>query len=157
MKIKFVVVGKTIEKYLQHGEKEYIDRLKHYCKTEYQTISELKNAKNMSVEQIKEREGELILSSVEGCDLVVLLDEGGTIYSSEGFAEYVEKLAVRGLREVAFVVGGAYGFSTKVYERAQGKLSLSRMTFSHQMVRLLFLEQLYRAHTIIKGQPYHHR
>ncbi len=159
MKIRFVVVGKTTERYIEQGIEEYKNRVGHYCKLEMVVIPELKNAKSLSEGQIKDMEGRLILGQVGaggGCHLV-LLDEGGKQPSSEGMADWLEGLQNRGLRELVFVVGGAYGFSKEVYGRADEKLSLSRMTFSHQMVRMIFLEQLYRAHTILKGQPYHHR
>ncbi len=156
MKIKLIAVGKTVQKYLSEGENEYLSRLKHYCTLEYVVIPELKNAKNMSTAEIQQKEGELILKQCTGSDSVILLDVGGAMHSSESFAQLVENLGLRGTREVSFVVGGAYGFSAAVYARCNEKISLSKMTFSHQMVRLIFLEQLYRAHTILRGQPYHH-
>lgn len=157
MTIKLIVVGKTIESYLQQGEREYLSRLTHYCRTEMVVIPELKNAKNLSESQIKTTEGELILKGIQSSDHLVLLDERGKLRSSEEFASHIQNLANRGLRTVVFVVGGAYGFSDAVYSRANEKISLSPMTFSHQMVRTIFLEQLYRAHTILAGQPYHHK
>ncbi len=157
MTIKLIVVGKTIESYLQQGEREYLSRLTHYCRTEMVVIPELKNAKNLSESQIKTTEGELILKGIQTADHVVLLDERGKLRSSEEFATHIQNLANRGLRTVVFVVGGAYGFSEAVYSRANERISLSPMTFSHQMVRTIFLEQLYRAHTILAGQPYHHK
>lgn len=156
MNIKLVVVGKTVDKYLQDGIEEYTKRLKFYVKFELDVIAELKNAKNLTRDQIKEAEGELILSRVESADVVILLDEGGKEFGSVEFAKFIEGYGIKGTKRIVFVVGGAYGFAEKVYNAAQGKVSLSRMTFSHQMVRLIFVEQLYRAHTILKGEPYHH-
>ncbi len=157
MTIKLIVVGRTVQKYLQEGEKDYLDRLSHYCRFEMTTIPELKNAKNLKEPQIKESEGELILKLVQTSDHLVLLDERGKLRGSEDFATWLQAIANRGVKTLVFVVGGAYGFSDAVYERANEKISLSPMTFSHQMVRTIFLEQLYRAHTILQGQPYHHK
>lgn len=151
-----MVVGKGVGGYLSQGVQEYLDRLTHYTRLEMAIIPDIKGAKNMSQPQIKEAEGEQIVARFLPSDTVVLLDEGGEQLSSEGLADFLQSTTLRTARRVVFVVGGAYGFSQKVYHRANKKLSLSRMTFSHQMVRLIFLEQLYRAHTIIKGEPYHH-
>ncbi len=157
MKIRLIMVGKTTEKYTQAGIEEYTSRLSHYCRLEVVVIPELKNAKSLSEQQIKEAEGRLILGQIGGsASHVVLLDSGGMQPTSEGLADWLEGLQNRGLQSLVFVVGGAYGFSREVYDRAAEKLSLSRLTFSHQMVRVIFLEQLYRAHTILRGQPYHH-
>lgn len=157
MTIKLIVVGRTVADYLQTGEKEYLTRLSHYCRLEMTVIPELKNAKNLSESQIKETEGELILKQFSTSDHVILLDENGKLQSSEKFATFIESIGNRGVKNLCFVVGGAYGFSNAVYSRANDKISLSPMTFSHQMVRTIFLEQLYRAHTILAGQPYHHK
>lgn len=156
MNIKLIVVGKTVGEYLIEGIQEYTKRLKFYVKFELDVIAELKNAKNLTKEQIKEAEGELILAKLEGADAILLLDEGGREYNSVEFAKVIDTYGVRGTKNLVFVVGGAYGFAEKVYAKATGKVALSKMTFSHQMVRLIFVEQLYRAHTILKGEPYHH-
>ena len=156
MKIKIVCVGKTINKYLIEGENEYIKRLSHYNKVEKIEIPEIKNAKNLSQDQIKKVEGELIINHISPSDQVVLLDENGTVFSSKKFAQFMQKKFNGGGKNLIFVVGGAYGFSEEVYALANDKISLSKMTFSHQMVRLFFLEQIYRAFTILKGEPYHH-
>lgn len=157
MNVTLIVVGRTVSPYLETGIAEYTKRLKHYIRLDIETIPELKNAKNMRQEQIKESEGELILARVESSDYLVLLDEGGRMGSSDDMARWMQNMMNRGARKLIFVVGGAYGFSGAVYERANEKLSLSPMTFSHQMVRLIFVEQLYRAMTILRGEPYHHR
>ena len=156
MKIKIVCVGKTINKYLIEGENEYIKRLSHYNKVEKIEIPEIKNAKNLSQDQIKKVEGELIINHISPSDQVVLLDENGTVFSSKKFAQFMQKKFNGGGKNLIFVVGGAYGFSEEVYALANDKISLSKMTFSHQMVRLFFLEQIYRVFTILKGEPYHH-
>lgn len=156
MKVQLIVIGKTVEKYLIQGENEYIKRLKHYVKTEIKLIPDLKNTKNLSEDQQKQKEGELILNHISQTDFVVLLDENGKQYSSIDFSAFIEKKMLTGLKNLVFVVGGPYGFSDEIYKRANTKISLSKMTFSHQMVRLIFLEQLYRAMTIIRGEPYHH-
>lgn len=156
MKITLLTVGKTDIKWVQDGLDVYISRLKHYvpfCVTE---IPELKNASSLSKELIKTKEGELILKSIKSSDEVLLLDEHGKEYSSSEWARIMERRISGSGRDVVFVIGGAYGFSQQVYDRCDGMLSLSRMTFSHQMVRVIFTEQLYRAFTIIKGEPYHH-
>lgn len=157
MNITLIVVGKTTAHYLETGIDHYRERLKHYVRFDMVVIAELKNAKNMSREQIKESEGGLILSKIEPSDQVVLLDEAGRVGGSSDFADWMQTMMNRGTRSLVFVVGGAYGFSDSVYSRANDRWSLSRMTFSHQMVRLIFVEQLYRAFTIIKGEPYHHK
>ncbi|HPH54128.1 MAG: 23S rRNA (pseudouridine(1915)-N(3))-methyltransferase RlmH [Bacteroidales bacterium] len=157
MKVKLLLVGKSVEDWLQSGLRLYTSRLKHYVPFEMTVIPELKQTSALSVEQIKEREGNLILVGLKSSDEVILLDERGQMFSSEGWARHLEQKMTYGSKDLVFVVGGAYGFSEKVYQRADGKLSLSQMTFSHQMVRLIFVEQLYRAFTIIKGEPYHHK
>lgn len=157
MKIDLVLVGKSDQKYLQEGIDIYLKRLKHYCQFEMKVIPDLKSTKSLSEEQQKEKEGELIISQIKDSDFVMLLDERGETFSSVGFAQFLEKKQVTGVRKLSFIIGGPYGFSKEVYAKANAKLSLSAMTFSHQMVRLLFIEQLYRAHTIINGEPYHHK
>lgn len=157
MKVTFIVVGKTVKPYLQEAEAEYDKRLKHYIRFEEIVIPELKKVAKLSENEIKVKEGSLILSKVQNSDHVILLDEGGKLYSSEEFANRMDKFAVAGAKNIVFVVGGAYGFSDEMYLRAKQKISLSKMTFSHQMVRTIFKEQLYRAYTILKGEPYHHR
>jgi len=156
MKITFLTVGKTEDAYLREGIEKYVKRLKHYTKLEMVELAELKNTKSLSEEQQKYREAELILKKISPTDHVVLLDENGTELTSKQFAGYINKRAVAGTTNMVFVVGGPYGFDEQVYMRANDKLSFSQMTFSHQMVRLFFTEQLYRAFTIIKGEPYHH-
>lgn len=156
MEITFIVVGKTNASFLQKGEDEYCERLKHYCKFSYETIPDLKNAKKLSENQKKAEEGTLILKRIQPNDYIVLLDERGKVQTSKQLARFVQQHQMQATRRLVFIVGGAYGFSDEVYKSANQKLSLSSMTFSHQMVRLFFLEQLYRAYTILKGEPYHH-
>jgi 23S rRNA (pseudouridine1915-N3)-methyltransferase len=156
MKMTFLLVGKTDLSYLQEGMSLYEERLKRYSTYKRIEIPELKSASSLSKGEIKEREGELILRQIKPQDEVVLLDVVGRSQTSEEFASFLEKRGIYGSKGLVFVVGGAYGFSDSVYARGNFKLSLSSMTFSHQLVRLLFLEQLYRAFTIIKGEPYHH-
>ena len=157
MKITLLVVGKTTDNNINLLINNYLERLKFYTDFSIQVIPELKNAKNLRFEEQKEKEGELILKQVEDADEVILLDEKGKEYTSVEFSEQVNKRAIAGKRKVYFVVGGPYGFSDAVYERANSLISFSKMTFSHQMIRLFFVEQLYRAMTIIKGEPYHHQ
>ena len=156
MKISFLLIGKTQIKYLQEGIAEYQKRLKHYHTFDIQVIPSLKKTKNLSTAIIKQKEGEMLLQQFSAGDFIVLLDESGKAFTSMSFADYLQSLLNRHIRHLYFVVGGAYGFSDEVYARANAKLSLSRMTFSHQMVRLIFVEQLYRAFTILKGESYHH-
>lgn len=155
MDIKLLTVGKTDVKWVKEGLDLYVARLSHYVPFTLKEIPQLKNVSALTREQIREREGELILKAVRLADEVILLDERGREFRSLDFARYLEEKLQRG-RDVVFVIGGAYGFSEAVYARSDGKVSLSKMTFSHQMVRTLFAEQLYRAFTIIKGEPYHH-
>ncbi len=155
MNIRLIVVSKTDVPYLQAGIDEYVGRLKHYCDFELVVIPALKNLGKASPEEVKEREGQLILKQVEKSDMVVLLDEHGKEYGSVEFSEYLQKQMNAGVRTLSFVVGGAFGFSPAVYAAAQHKISLSRMTFNHQMVRLFFVEQLYRAFTILRHEKYH--
>ena len=156
MKIKLICVGKTTSPYLIDGENEYLKRLKHYNSIEKIEIPELKNAKKMSETEIKKQEGELILKKIDSTDYIILLDENGQEYSSVSFSKFIQKRLNAGGKSVVFVIGGAYGFSDEIYSKAKANIALSQMTFSHQMVRLFFLEQIYRAFTILKGQPHHH-
>lgn len=156
MKLHFIVVGRTTDKRLTALIDDYTARIKHYLPFETEVIPELKNAKNLTFDLQKEREGELLLRAFKESDAVWLLDEGGREFRSMEFADFLDKQQHTGARRLVFVVGGPYGFSPAVYARAQGKISLSRLTFSHQMVRLFFVEQLYRAMTILRGEPYHH-
>lgn len=156
MKITFICIGKTGKKFLEEGEHEYLSRLRHYVKLERVEIPDLRNAKALNTEQIKKAEGVEILNKVPPGDDVVLLDERGKQLNSVAFSQYLQKRFNLGGRGITFVVGGAYGFSDDVYARATDKISLSVMTFSHQMIRMIFFEQLYRACTIMKGEPYHH-
>ncbi|NDV47133.1 23S rRNA (pseudouridine(1915)-N(3))-methyltransferase RlmH [Paludibacter sp. 221] len=156
MKINFLVLGKTTDKYLLKLIDEYQGRLAHYVSFSMQVIPELKNTKHLSVAEQKEKEGELILKQIENGDELILLDEKGKEFTSVAFSEQVERKMLSSVKRIVFVVGGPYGFSDGVYKRANQLISLSKMTFSHQMVRLIFVEQLYRAMTILKGEPYHH-
>lgn len=149
------VIGKTDERYLEEGIQKYADRIVHYIPYELLVFPDPKNRRSLSPEQQKKLEGEMILAKLQNGDEVILLDEKGKQPSSRGFSEILEKQMLSGVKRLIFVIGGPYGFSPELYARAQGKLSLSAMTFSHQMVRLIFVEQLYRALTIIKGEQYH--
>lgn len=155
MNVKLIVVSKTDVPYLQTGIDEYVGRLKHYCDFELVVIPALKNMGKASPEEVKEREGQLILKQAEKSDVLVLLDEHGREYGSVEFSEYLQKQMNAGTRTLTFVVGGAFGFSPAVYAAAHHKVSLSKMTFNHQMVRLFFVEQLYRAFTILRHEKYH--
>lgn len=157
MNIELIVVGKTTHKYLEICIAEYVSRMCHYTRFSMSVIPELKNAKNLRTEQIKEQEADLILARLQPQDRIVLLDESGSMYGSVEFAGWMQRSINRGTRRLIFVVGGAYGFSDRVYDRAHERMSLSRMTFSHQMIRLLFVEQLYRCFTILSNEPYHHQ
>jgi len=156
MKATLIVVGKTVSKELTLLIDDYSSRLTHYLPFEIITIPELKNTKSLSAEQQKTAEGELILKQLQGGDYVVLLDEHGAERRSVDFAAWVEKRHQTVSKRLVFIIGGPYGFSPAVYDKAHEKISLSKMTFSHQMIRLIFVEQLYRAMTIIKNEPYHH-
>jgi 23S rRNA (pseudouridine1915-N3)-methyltransferase len=156
MRITLILSGKTKETYLQDGVAEYMKRLDRYAPFSCITIPDLKVSRKTGIEIVKAQEGQQILQRIKPADFVILLDERGKKYSSEEFAKYISGLEGR-TGHTAFVIGGAYGFSDEVYQRANAKLSLSSMTFSHQMVRLIFTEQLYRAFTILKGEPYHHK
>ncbi|MCM4161162.1 23S rRNA (pseudouridine(1915)-N(3))-methyltransferase RlmH [Antarcticibacterium flavum] len=157
MTIKLLGIGKTDDPALQDLTNVYIKRLQFYTKFELELIPDIKNAKNLDENQQKQKEGELLLSRLTASDFVVLLDENGKQFSSVGFSEFLQKRMNSGLKQLVFIIGGPYGFSSEVYQRADSKLSLSKMTFSHQMVRLFFVEQLYRGFTILRNEPYHHR
>ena len=156
MKIELAVIGKTSIGYLKQGIDEYIKRLKHYVPFEIKYIDDIKNSKNISEDQQKRTEGAKILSLLDKSDFVVLLDEHGKEYTSMQYSSYIQKRMLSGAKKVVFVIGGPYGFSQEVYDRANDKISFSKMTFNHEMIRLIFTEQLYRAYTIINHEPYHH-
>ncbi len=156
MKLQFIVVGKTTDKHLDVLIKDYERRMRHYLPFEVEVIPELKNTKALTADQQKSREGELIRKTLREGDHVVLLDEGGREFRSVEFASYLQQRQSVVARRLVFIVGGPYGFSQEIYALAKEKISLSRMTFSHQMVRLFFVEQCYRAMTILRGEPYHH-
>ena len=156
MKIKLLVIGKTDDKNLQLLIQKYEKRLKHYIKFEMELIPDLKNVKNLSESEQKEKEGELILKRIKPADQLILLDEKGVMHTSKEFSNFMQKKMNSGIRQMVLVIGGPYGFSEVVYQKAQGKISLSKMTFSHQMIRLFAVEQIYRAFTILKNEPYHH-
>jgi 23S rRNA (pseudouridine1915-N3)-methyltransferase len=151
-----VQIGKTDDSWIQEGLRIYAERLKHYIPFSVIEIPALKNAKGLSPQQQKENEGELILKNCSGADRIYLLDEGGKESGSVEFSKFLQIQMNSSVRHLFFVIGGPFGFSTEVYQRAHGKISLSKMTFTHQMVRLFFTEQLYRALTILKGEKYHH-
>jgi 23S rRNA (pseudouridine1915-N3)-methyltransferase len=155
MNITLLVVGKTDEKYLQEGIDVYTKRLKHYVNFDLAVIPALKDQKGATPDEVKEREAALILKHTAKSDRIVLLDEHGTEHTSTGFAQYLQKQMNAGIRSLTFVIGGAFGFAPSVYAAASDKVSLSKMTFNHQMVRLFFAEQLYRAFTILNHEPYH--
>jgi 23S rRNA (pseudouridine1915-N3)-methyltransferase len=157
MNIKLITIGKTDDQQLQQLITLYQKRLSFYIKFDLEIIPDLKNVKSLSEIQQKEKEGELILSKIGSTDHLVLLDENGKSFSSVEFSVELQKKMNSGTKTLVFVVGGPYGFSPEVYQKAQGKISLSPMTFSHQMVRLFFVEQLYRAFTILRNEPYHHQ
>lgn len=156
MKITLLLIAKTDAAYIAEGIAMYEKRLQKYGLFEISIIPDLKNAANLSTDEIKQREGKLLLKQFAPTDWVVLLDERGKQFSSIEFAQHLQQLFNRTLKNIKFVCGGAYGFSDEVYERANSKISLSKMTFSHQLVRLVFVEQLYRAFTILNNEPYHH-
>ena len=157
MKITLLAIGKTDDKNLETLIKMYSDRLGHYVPFSLEVIPDIKKAKNLSEAQQKQLEGAEILKRTQASDHLILLDEKGKTYTSESFATFLQKKMNGGLKNLIFVIGGPYGFSPELYERAQGKVSLSSMTFSHQMVRLFVVEQLYRGFTILRNEPYHHR
>jgi len=156
MKINLLVVSKTNSSYLIAGENEYLKRLSKWCTVEYTVLNPPKNAAKLHIHELKNEEGKSFLNKIQSTDYVILLDENGQHMSSEDFAMFLEKTFLRSPKRLVFVVGGAYGFSDEVYQRADAKISLSKMTFSHQMVRMIFLEQLYRAYSIMNHEPYHH-
>lgn len=156
MKIILLVTGKTSSSYLSEGINLFASRVNRYAPFEIITLPDVKTTKSMDAIRQKQAEGERILAELKPGDLMILLDERGRQLTSRQFAQYIEQLAVNGEKRVVFVIGGPYGFSEAVYQRANGKLSFSAMTFSHEMIRLFFAEQLYRAFTIIRGEPYHH-
>jgi 23S rRNA (pseudouridine1915-N3)-methyltransferase len=156
VKIKLFIIGKTNIEYLKTGESEYENRLKHYCNFEEIIITDVKKGSKLSKNELKIREGDLILKNINSIDKVILLDNKGKNNSSNEFSNFLKENMLHSTKNLVFIIGGAYGFSEKVYNRANNRLSLSKMTFSHQMVRLIFKEQLYRAFTIIKGEKYHH-
>lgn len=157
MNIKLIAIGKTDNKALQALIDDYVKRLSFYIKFDIETIPDIKNAKNYSEVQQKEKEGDLILAKLVPTDHLILLDENGKTFSSVLFSEELQKKMNAGIKTIVFVIGGPYGFSEAVYTKANGKISLSQMTFSHEMVRLFFIEQLYRGFTILKNEPYHHQ
>lgn len=156
MEIELLTVGKTTIRFVEDGIAEYTRRLKHYIPYSIKSLPDIRNAAKMDQGRQKEEEGKKILESVGNSDFVVLLDERGKQYGSVEFSAFIEKQMIAGRRRVVFVVGGPYGFSQQVYDRADSMLSLSKMTFNHEMVRLFFTEQVYRAMTILRGEPYHH-
>ncbi|MBN2237124.1 MAG: 23S rRNA (pseudouridine(1915)-N(3))-methyltransferase RlmH [Bacteroidales bacterium] len=156
MDIKLILSGKTEDAYLQDGIEKYNNRIKRYITYSEIIIPALKNTKNLGFDEIKQKEGQLILSKLKPGDFVVLLDERGKIKSSKDFSSFLQKHMNQSTKSLVFIVGGPYGFSEEVYSKANYLLSLSKMTFSHQMIRLLFVEQIYRAFTILKNEPYHH-
>ena len=156
MKIKLLAIGKTDDKNLQALIGTYQNRLKHYINFQLEVIPDIKNAKNLSQQQQKEKEGELILKKLGSTDQLLLLDEKGKEFRSIEFSSFLQKKMNSGIKQLVLVIGGPYGFSDAVYKKSQGKISLSKMTFSHQMIRLFVVEQIYRAFTILKNEPYHH-
>ena len=155
MNIKLIVVGKTVKSYFTEAEEEYLKRLKHYIKVNYIVIPELKKTKNLSVDEIKNKEGELIQKHLNPIDIVWLMDEKGKHKTSLEFADFLQQKMNQGTKDLVFIIGGAFGFSDEIYQEYNSKLSLSKMTFSHQMIRTFLLEQIYRGMSIIKNQPYH--
>lgn len=157
MNIRLLTIGKTDNKSLQSLIDDYTKRLSFYVKFDLEIIPDIKNVKNLSEAQQKEKESELILSKITPTDHLILLDENGKTFSSVGFSDFLQKKMNAGTKTLVFVIGGPYGFSETVYQKAQGKVSLSEMTFSHQMVRLFVIEQIYRGFTILRNEPYHHQ
>ena len=157
MNFRLLAIGKTDNKALQTLIDDYTKRLSFYVKFDLEIIPDIKNVKNLSEAQQKEKEGELILSKITPTDHLILLDENGKTFSSVGFSDFLQKKMNAGTKTLVFVIGGPYGFSETVYQKAQGKVSLSEMTFSHQMVRLFVIEQIYRGFTILRNEPYHHQ
>ncbi|WP_046744753.1 23S rRNA (pseudouridine(1915)-N(3))-methyltransferase RlmH [Kordia zhangzhouensis] len=157
MNIKLLAIGRTDDKQLLQLIEMYAKRLSHYVKFDLEIIPDIKNTKNLNEAQQKEREGDLILKKITPTDVLILLDENGKQFSSVDFSNYLQKKMNAGIKTLVFIIGGPYGFSPQVYAKAQGKVSLSKMTFSHQMVRLFVVEQIYRAFTILRNEPYHHQ
>jgi len=157
MEIQLICIGKTDDSEIQKLISNYESRLKHYLKFTLQVIPDLKDAKNLSQEQQKAKEAILIEKQLSTSDVVILLDEHGKEFSSVGFSEFVNKKMSSGCKRLVFIIGGPYGFAASLLQQYKAKISLSQMTFSHQMIRLFFVEQLYRANTILKNEPYHHR
>lgn len=156
MKITLLAVGKTVEPHFVKGIEEYLKRTQRYLTVDMQVVPELKNTKNITTDQQKEKEAELILKEIQASDHVVLLDEKGKQFTSLGFADWMQNKMINVNKRLLFIIGGPYGFSQQVYNLAQEKIALSKMTFSHQMIRLIFVEQIYRAVSILHGSPYHH-
>ena len=156
MKIKLLAIGKTDNKQLIQLISEYQNRLKHYIKFEIEIIPDIKNVKNLSTSQQKDKEGALILSKLQNTDQLILLDDKGKEFTSIEFSNYLQKKMNSGIKQLVLVIGGPYGFSDTIYKKSTGKISLSKMTFSHQMIRLFIVEQLYRGFTILRNEPYHH-
>ena len=156
MKAVLLVVGKTDESYIIDGINKYANRIGKYMPFSIEIIPDLKNTKNMQSDKQKEKEGNLILKKIQTGDFMVLLDEKGKSFSSLDFAKWLNSIFISSYKRLVFVIGGPYGFSNEVYAKSQAKISISKMTFSHQIIRLIFVEQFYRAHTILKGEPYHH-
>ena len=155
MKLSLFFTGKTSSSYLEKGISEYEKRIKRYIEFEIKIIKDIKASKSMPIKTVKIKEGEQILKHIKNTDVLILLDEKGKLFTSREFAQYINHKNSTGVKHLIFLIGGAYGFSEQIYKRANGKVSLSKMTFSHQPIRLLFAEQLYRAFTIINGEPYH--
>lgn len=155
MRITLLQTGKTRDRFILDGVEEFVSRVRHYVPFNMETVPDLKNTRSMTMKEVQEKEADGILKRIKPGDYVVLLDERGRSFSSIGFAEHLNSLDAR-VNHLVFIIGGPYGFSPRVYERAGEKLSLSPLTFSHQLIRVLFMEQLYRAFTILRGEPYHH-
>ena len=156
MKVKFLVIGKTTDKYLLPGIEDYNKRLARYCNYEYKELSGVRLGKSATADETKRKEEDIILAKLEKSDFLVLMDEKGKELTSRGFGDFLKKHQMSGTKKLVFLIGGSYGFSDNIYARANSKIALSQMTFTHQMVRLIFTEQLYRSFTITKGEKYHH-
>ncbi len=157
MKATLLVIGKTDDSFIAEGINKFVARINRYMPFELMMIPDIRNNRNLTEPSQKEKEGELIVKKIQSGDILVLLDENGQQFSSIDFASWLNTQLISGQKRIVFVVGGPYGFSQEVYQKANFKISLSRMTFSHQLIRLIFVEQLYRAHTILRGEPYHHQ
>lgn len=156
MKLQVIFIGKTTGKLFQEAIADYQNRLTHYIPFSIEELPDLKNAKNLSEDQQKEKEADMVLEKLQGGDVLILLDERGKEMTSREFSQFLEQKMQTVGKRLVLLIGGPYGFSQRIYEAAQGKISLSKMTFSHQMVRLFLVEQIYRACTIMRGEPYHH-